>query len=329
MKDKIELLKGIFKKNIEINGNIIILSNNSIFENQEQTKEAFSEKWKTWFIKSEDRDKKNLYEYQKRWYFDLYGFRDEKEFHRFLNSKKIIFDAGCGLGYKSKWFADLSPNSLVIGMDISDSVLIAAKEYFDTKNLFFIKGDISDTFIKDNVIDYISCDQVLMHTENPELTLRELVRILKKGKQISFNVYAKKALPRELLDTYFRTIVKNIKYEDLWEMAKQLTKLGKILSDLKIEIEVPDIPLLGIKGGKYDLQRFIYWNFIKCFWNEDLGYYNSVLVNFDWYSPSNAKTYSENEFLKMINDNNLEILYFHKEEACYSGRFKKSSFFAF
>jgi len=24
-------------------------------------------------------------------------------------------------------------------------------------------------------------------------------------------------------------------------------------------------PELGIKGGKYDLQRFIYWNFLKCF----------------------------------------------------------------
>lgn len=48
----------------------------------------------------------------------------------------------------------------------------------------------------------------------------------------------------------------------------------------------------------------IYWNFIKCFWNEELGYDTSVATNFDWYSPSNAKRYSE-------------------EEACYSGRFLK------
>lgn len=47
------------------------------------------------------------------------------------------------------------------------------------------------------------------------------------------------------------------------------------------------------------------------------------MINFDWYSPSNAKRYSEEEYKKMITNNNLKIKYFHKEEACYSGRFLK------
>jgi hypothetical protein len=84
-----------------------------------------------------------------------------------------------------------------------------------------------------------------------------------------------------------------------------------------------DIPMLNIKGGNYDLQRFIYWNFIKCFWRDDWGIKVSDATNFDWYSPSNAKRYSEEEFKKMIEDNTLDIVTFHKEEACYSGRFKK------
>jgi ubiquinone/menaquinone biosynthesis C-methylase UbiE len=323
MIDKDELFKTIFRYEVEIIGNLIILDDKSKFENQQQTKEAFSEKWITWYQKVDDKEKERLYDLQKKWYLKLYGFENEEQLSEFLRSKNVIFDAGCGLGYKAKWFADLAPDSLVIGMELSDSVFIAAKEYNDTKNLLFIKGDIADTLFRDDVVDYVSCDQVLMHTENPEATFKELVRILKKGGQIAFNVYAKKALPRELLDTYFRTVVKDIRYEDLWEMSKQLTELGRILSDLKIEIEVPDIPLLRIKGGKYDLQRFIYWNFIKCFWNEELGYDTSVVVNFDWYAPSNAKTYSEDEFLKMIYDNDLEIMHLHKEEACYAGRFKK------
>jgi len=313
----------LFKYDFEINNNLIILHNESKFEAQQQTNEAFSEKWITWWKNVENKKKEKLYDFQKDWYFKLYGFKNEEQFSTFLRSKKVIFDAGCGLGYKAKWFADLSPDSLVIGMDFSDAVLIAAEKYNNRKNLLFIKGDISDTPFLDSIIDYVVCDQVLMHTENPEKTLKELVRILKQGEQIACNVYAKKALPRELLDTHFRKIVKGIKHEDLWNMATQLTELGRILSNLKIEIEVPDIPLLRIKGGKYDLQRFIYWNFIKCFWNEELGYENSVMVNFDWYAPSNAKTYSGDEFLKMIYDNNLKIKYFHREEACYAGRFEK------
>ncbi len=136
-------------------------------------------------------------------------------------------------------------------------------------------------------------------------------------------MYAKKALPRELIDDYFRVETKSLSNEQLWNLSKQLTNLGKTLSELKIDVDIPDIPLLGIKGGKQDIQRFIYWNFLKCFWNTELGYDTSVSTNFDWYSPSNAKRYSEEEFKDMINQNNLLIKYFHSEEACYSGRFLK------
>ena len=55
------------------------------------------------------------------------------------------------------------------------------------------------------------------------------------------------------------------------------------------------MPLLDIKGGSYNLQRFIYWNFIKCFWNSKMGIETSTYVNFDWYSPSNAKRFSRED----------------------------------
>ncbi len=50
---------------------------------------------------------------------------------------------------------------------------------------------------------------------------------------------------------------------------------------------------------------------------------NSITTNFDCYAPSNAKRYSEIEFKELIFKNNLKIEYFHTEEACFSGRFKK------
>ena len=80
--------------------------------------------------------------------------------------------------------------------------------------------------------------------------MQELTRILQKGQELATYVYAKKAVPRELLDEYFREKTKEISPDDMWEMSEQLTLLGRRLSDLNIEIEVPDIPLLEIKGGK-------------------------------------------------------------------------------
>ncbi len=72
------------------------------------------------------------------------------------------------------------------------------------------------------------------------------------------------------------------------------------------------------------LQRFIYWNFIKCFWNENLGYVTSLSTNFDWYSPVNAKRFSKNEVAEDIKAASLKEKFFHEEESCYSGRFVKS-----
>lgn len=300
--------------------NYIILENDSEFENQGQTNDVFSDKWEK-VDKIENTEQ--LYEFQYEWYLKLYGFENEQALADFLKTKKVIFDAGCGLGYKAAWFAKLAPESKVIGMDYSDAAQIASKNYSNIKNLFFIKGDIAETGFKNGSIDYVSCDQVIMHTENPEKTFAHLTEITSPTGEFACYVYAKKALPRELLDDHFRKKTKEINPEELWDMSRQLTKLGKLLSDLKIEIDAPDIPLLGIKGGKQDLQRFIYWNFIKCFWKEEWGAPLCDATNYDWYSPSNAKRYSEAEFKAMISENQLEIIHFHKEEACYSGRFKK------
>lgn len=317
MKNK---LTNLFNKPIEILDNLIILKEQSEFATQMQTIEMFSEKWS----KNETAFTLNgIQKFQLNWYLQLYGFSSEENLKSFLATKKIIFDAGSGLGYKAAWFATLAPKSMVIGMDFSTAAYEAARYYKHIPNLFFVRGDIADTQIKPGSINYINCDQVIHHTENPEKTFAHLTKRLAKNGEFACYVYAKKALPRELLDDYFRTFALQCTNKQLWNLSNQLTELGKTLSDLSIKIDVPDIPLLGIKGGNYDLQRFIYWNFIKCFWNEQFGWENSAATNFDWYGPANAARYSKSEFLQWITNNHLKTKYFHQEEACYSGRFFK------
>jgi ubiquinone/menaquinone biosynthesis C-methylase UbiE len=314
-------LQNLFQDKIDCIDNFIFFQGQSAYKNQQQTNDTFSDKWE----KVDKIDDLSTFEdVQLKWYLELYGFKDVEALKVFLQSKKVIFDAGCGLGYKAAWFATLAPNSLVIAMDFSDSVRIAAKRYKNITNLYFIQGDIADTKFNSGVVNYVSCDQVIMHTEFPERTFAHLTEITSEYGEFACYVYSKKALPRELLDDYFRKNVININPEKIWELSRQLTQLGKTLSELKIDIEVPEIPLLNIKGGVYDLQRFIYWNFIKCFWREDWGEELCDSTNFDWYSPSNAKRYSEIEFKELVANNKLDIISFHIEEACYSGRFRKS-----
>ncbi len=292
-------------------------------ESQAQTNEVFTEKWSSY---NSSEEKERLYDMQRRWYLDLYGFPNEQELAAFLRTKNTIFDAGCGLGYKAAWFAELAPESLIVAMDFSEAAELAAKSYVNLKNLVFLKGDIAETKFRDGSIDYVSCDQVIMHTEDPDATLTELARITnREDGQLACYFYRKKALPRELLDDYFRIKCTKMSNEELWQMSRQLTELGKTLSELDCKVTVPDIPALDIRGGEYDLQRFLYWNFLKCFYSAELGNETSVATNFDWYSPSNARRFSEEEVKGLVKDRNLEIEFFHVEEAAFSGRFSWKS----
>jgi SAM-dependent methyltransferase len=320
-----KLMREISREEILTSGqaNFFELKSFSETLTEQQTSDAFSDKWGAY---EETSEKEVWYKMQKDWYLKLYGFSSEDEFASFLQSQRVIFDAGCGLGYKSEWFASLAPESLVIGIDYSDAARIAADNYSSKANLLFAQGDIANTPFLDGSIDYVSCDQVIMHTQNPDETFEELVRITNPVcGEFSCYFYAKKALPRELLDDHFRSACSNMSNDELWDMSKQLTTLGKNLSELGVSIDVPDIPALNIKGGSYDLQRFLYWNFLKCFWNEDLGQETSIVTNYDWYSPSNARRYSEQEVRNLVELNGLDFRFFHQEEACHSGRFFKVS----
>lgn len=315
-------LSQLFELPIQIDGNYLSHTNSSLHTNQQQTNDVFTEKWEKY---GQSGEKENLYEFQRQWYLKLYGFDTEDALQAYLQTCDVIFDAGCGLGYKAAWFAELAPNALVLGMDFSNAARQAADNYARLPNLFFVQGDIASTGFREGSVAYASCDQVIMHTENPEKTFAELARITRRtAGEVACYFYAQKALPRELLDEHFRTACSQISRDELWAMSEQLAELGRRLSDLNISFESPDIPALGIKGGTYDIQRFIYWNFLKCFWNPELGKETSVVTNFDWYSPSNARRFSEQEVHSIVATNKLRETFFHAEEACYSGRFSHS-----
>ncbi len=61
------------------------------------------------------------------------------------------------------------------------------------------------------------------------------------------------------------------------------------MGELKVDLEVPeDIPFLGIKKGKFDLQRFFYWNICKMYYRREFAFEEMNHVNFDWFRPLNC-----------------------------------------
>lgn len=316
--------EGLFDRPVLVESNLLVVEGpvDRLPGNQEQTERVFSEKWS-----QTDRleEVEKLFKFQQEWFLSLYGFESEDSLAEFLRGKPVIIDAGCGLGYKAAWFARLAPDSLVVGLDISESTAIAAEHFKDIPNLYFHRCDIAHTPFSARSVDFVVCDQVIHHTEKPEETFAHLSSLLTEEGQFACYVYRKKALPRELIDEHFRFRTHQVPDEEMWEFSSQLTELGRRLSALGAEFDCPDIPLLGIKGGRMDVQRFLYWNFLKCFWKEDWGFDLSRTVNYDWYAPSNAYRYSREEYEKLVHQNGLVIACFHEEEACYSGRFQRAS----
>jgi ubiquinone/menaquinone biosynthesis C-methylase UbiE/uncharacterized protein YbaR (Trm112 family) len=271
-----------------------------------QTEGSFSDKWNKTPDYGIDGEMRSFH---CNWFIERYGFKDEQDFKNHLQGKKLMLDAGAGAGRNALWFAELAPHAQVFAVDISESVHHAKEHTSHLDNVCVVRGDITDLPFPDGLFDFIVCDQVIHHTPEPEKTFAHLVSLLKPGGEISCYVYKKKSPVREFCDDYIRQHTTEMTEEECVEFCKAITELGKSLTEQKIEFEIPvDIPLLGFKAGKHDLQRFFYWFIVKCFWNESLGYDNSLLTNVDWYHPEDAFRYTPEEFRKWYADNDLEII---------------------
>jgi hypothetical protein len=101
---------------------------------------------------------------------------------------------------------------------------------------------------------------------------------------------------RQFCDAHIRSLFSKLEPEACYAACEGLTELGRELSRLKTTITLKQgVPALGIPPGKHDVQRLLYYNFLKCFWNEAFDFETNNMVNFDWYHPHNAWQHSEEE----------------------------------
>lgn len=101
----------------------------------------------------------------------------------------IGIDVGSGCGYDTYIMAKNNPSVKIISLDLSDGVFCCKKLSASLENVFVIKSSILDAPVKNNVFDFAYCYGVLHHTNNPELGLKEIGRILKKGAAVFLYLY--------------------------------------------------------------------------------------------------------------------------------------------
>jgi arsenite methyltransferase len=272
---------------------------------QRQTAESFSHKWS----REETYSSPSVREAATQWFVEKYGFRDLGEMRRFFRERGSILDAGCGSGFSSSlWMLPCLDVRMWVGVDISDAIDIARKKLGSCPATHFVQGDIVTLPFREACFDVVISEGVLHHTPDTRVALRSVVSVLRSGGEILFYVYRRKAPIREFTDDWVREEVSDLPPEEAWERLKPLTKLGKALSDLHAVVTVPeDIPLLGIKAGKHDVQRLIYWHFAKLYWREEFSFDENHHVNFDWYHPKYAHRHTEEEIREWCEEFGLAI----------------------
>lgn len=294
-------------------------------EGQRQTEDSFGYKWQ----------QRHSYEFDayhrahSRWVVERYGFGSVEAMREFFAGRRRILDAGCGSGLSASVWLDESwrdggARAEWVGADISVAIDVARERLGSIPGTDFVQADILQLPFRENSFDTIFSEGVLHHTPSTERAFKSLVPLLAPGGEIMFYVYRKKGPVREFTDDYIRDLVAPLPPAQAWEALRPLTRLGQALAELHAEVEVPeDVPLLGLRAGRYDVQRLVYWHFAKLFWNEELDFEANNQVNFDWYHPRYSHRQTEADVRRWCDEAGLRVTRFDEQESGFTVRATK------
>ena len=269
---------------------------------QQQTSDTFGFKWHQRETFESDAFQSNLRE----WLCSRYGPVTDY----LPGGELLVLDAGCGAGVSAMHVLEpVLPRMRYLGVDVSTSVEVARVRCRERgADADVVQSDLHDIPLPPGRVDVIFSEGVLHHTDSTERALKSLAPLLRPGGVFMFYVYRRKGPIREFTDDYLRAALRGMTPEQAWQALMPLTRLGKALGDLNVEVEVPEeIPLLGIPAGRINVQRLLYWHVCKAFYRPDFTLDETNHINFDWYAPANAHRQSPEEVRRWCREASLTI----------------------
>lgn len=221
-----------------------------------------------------------------------------------------ILDAGCGIAW-SEYLFNVNPRARRFAVDLSTSVEVAFQRTRSLPNVFVAQADLFRLPFRLDFFDVIFSAGVLHHTADPADAFRHLCRHLKPGGLIATVVYRVKPFLRELADREIKRHTTAMTPAECDAFCQQIASLGRSLQRIREPLSIDDdIPLLGISKGEFDLQKFIFDHFLKCYYSAALGWQHSVRANIDWYRPKHASHHSRQEVSGWFEGNDISEVHF-------------------
>lgn len=268
-----------------------------------QTRRSFNDKWvrNPSLAFKQTLDPNSSFQ---KWILERNGFNSQTEAKVELGPRRRILDAGCGNGRVTALLSLLAPHSEIVGIDLVD--LTGAKaNTSDLKNVSFENADLLTGLSRLGKFDFIYSQEVLHHTGDARRAFFNLVDLLNPSGKIAIYVYRRKAPAREFMDDLIRNEIAGKSYEEAMVVCRQITELGRRLSEVTAEIEFDSIPSIGVDKGRYTPQRLLYNFFMKCYWNSDLSFEENAVINYDWYHPQNCSRHTMDEVRQWFDDASL------------------------
>jgi ubiquinone/menaquinone biosynthesis C-methylase UbiE/uncharacterized protein YbaR (Trm112 family) len=270
-----------------------------------QVTRYFGSKWRLNACRSLGRSNADK-ELLKETFLALLGCKSIEELAGIYEHAETSLDVGCGVGWIEELF-NVNTKTKMFAVDISQAVEEAYEKTKDKSNILVVQADLFKLPLYENYFDIVFSNGVIHHTANPKKAFSNLCRYLKPGGLIGVYIFNKKPLLREMADKEIRKLTTRMSFNECLSFAQQVTALGKAFDKIEQQLIIEeDIPLLNINKGSYKLQRFIYNNFLKCFYNKELGDEFSYLINMDWYHAKYQSHHTREEMQGWFDENHIK-----------------------
>jgi len=225
-------------------------------------------------------------------------FLQETSWDSELLNNKLVMDAGCGAGRFSE--IALGRGCRLIAVDFSSAVDTAQRNLKSDKKLV-VQADLSKLPIQSNSMDYIYCIGVLQHTKDPETIVKELVRCLKLGGELTLTFYEDSSWHVKLYSKYLvRPITKRIPPKLLLKILLKTSLIWFPLSSWLFKLPQP---LSRVFRFLIPIANYVEYEYRS---RED-ALNEAVLDTFDMLSPAYDRPIKKSTILKWISSSGIEM----------------------
>ena len=243
-------------------------------------------------------------------------FREETLWdERDLNGK-LVLDAGCGSGRFSEIALKLGAS--LIAVDYSSAVE-ASKQNLSAPDKLIVQGDLAALPILDQTFDFIYCIGVLQHTSEPARIVKELLRCLKVGGEITLTFYENSSWHVLWYSKYVvRPLTKRLPKAILLKVIEKTSPIWFPLTSF----------LFSLPGNLSRGFRFLIpiANYVEYkYANPKIARDEAILDTFDMLSPSYDKPIKKSEIHSWVTDSGITMQALPEKPIHGTMRFKRVS----